>query len=34
LAAIFVCTLLGAIPGGKVGQRYHTRVDRAGLADY
>jgi len=31
LAAIVVGTLLAAIGGGKVGERYHRRVDRAGL---
>ena len=34
LAAIVLGTLLAAILGGKVGQRYHARVDRAGVADY
>jgi hypothetical protein len=29
-AAILLGTLLAAMGGGKVGQRYHTRVDRAG----
>jgi hypothetical protein len=33
LAAIVVGSLLAAIAGGKVGQRYHRRVDRAALAD-
>ena len=28
LAAVLVGTLLAAILGGKVGQRYHTKVDR------
>lgn len=27
---VIVVTLLGAIAGGKVGQRYHTKVDRFG----
>jgi hypothetical protein len=27
--AVIVCTLLAAIIGGKVGHRYHDRVDRA-----
>ena len=31
LAAIVVATLLAAIAGGKVGERYHRKVDRAGL---
>jgi amino acid transporter len=34
LAAVLVGTLIAAILGGKVGQRYHLRVDRAGAADY
>jgi hypothetical protein len=34
LAAIVVGSLLAAIAGGKVGQRYHRRVDRAAVADY
>jgi amino acid transporter len=33
LAAVVLGTLLAAILGGKAGQRYHTRVDRAGFAD-
>jgi amino acid transporter len=33
LAAIVVGSLLAAIAGGKVGQRYHRRVDRAALVD-
>jgi hypothetical protein len=28
LAAILLGTLLAAVVGGKVGQRYHTKVDR------
>ena len=31
LLAIFVGSLVAAIVGGKVGERYHRRVDRAGL---
>jgi hypothetical protein len=31
LAAIVVGTLLAAMLGGKVGERYHRRVDRAGF---
>jgi hypothetical protein len=31
LAAIAVASLLGAIAGGKIGERYHRRVDRAAL---
>jgi hypothetical protein len=34
LAAIVLGSLLAAIVGGKVGQRYHRRVDRAAIADY
>jgi hypothetical protein len=34
LGAILLGTLLAAVIGGKVGQRYHLRVDRAGAADY
>jgi hypothetical protein len=33
LAAIVIGSLLAAIAGGKVGQRYHRRVDRAALLD-
>ncbi len=33
LAAIVVATLIGSILGGKLGQRYHRRVDRAALVD-
>jgi hypothetical protein len=33
LAAVVLGTLLAAILGGKAGKRYHTRVDRAGVAD-
>jgi hypothetical protein len=33
LAAIVVGTLLAAMAGGKVGERYHRRVDRAGFVD-
>jgi MFS family permease len=31
LVAILLVTLLGALIGGKVGERYHRRVDRAGF---
>jgi hypothetical protein len=31
LAAILLVTLLGAVLGGKLGDRYHRRVDRAGF---
>ncbi|MEA2374030.1 MAG: hypothetical protein QOD53_493 [Thermoleophilaceae bacterium] len=33
LAALVLATLLAAIVGGKAGQRYHRRVDRAALPD-
>ena len=33
LAAIVLGTLLAAITGGKVGQRYHNKVDRAGFGE-
>ena len=33
IAAILIGTVVAAIAGGKVGQRYHTRVDRAGFID-
>jgi hypothetical protein len=31
LVAILLVTLLGAVLGGKIGDRYHRRVDRAGF---
>jgi hypothetical protein len=31
LAAILVVTLLGAVIGGKLGERFHRKVDRAGF---
>jgi hypothetical protein len=31
LAAIVLVTLLGALIGGKTGERYHRKVDRAGF---
>ncbi len=31
LAAVLLVTLLAAISGGKVGERYHRKVDRAGI---
>ena len=34
LAAVLLGTLIAAVLGGKVGRRYHLRVDRAGAADY
>jgi pimeloyl-ACP methyl ester carboxylesterase len=33
LAAILIGSLLAAMFGGKVGERYHKRVDRAGFVD-
>jgi hypothetical protein len=33
LAAAVICTLLAAIVGGKAGERYHRKVDRAGFVD-
>jgi hypothetical protein len=33
LAAMLIGTLVAAVLGGKVGRRYHARVDRAGVAD-
>jgi hypothetical protein len=33
LAAIVLGTLLAAMTGGKLGERYHKRVDRAGFVD-
>ena len=33
LAAIVLGSLIGAVAGGKVGQRYHRRVDRAAVVD-
>jgi hypothetical protein len=33
LAAIALGSLIAAIVGGKVGQRYHRRVDRAAIVD-
>jgi hypothetical protein len=34
LGAVLLGTLLAAVAGGKVGRRYHSRVDRAGAVDY
>jgi membrane protein implicated in regulation of membrane protease activity len=31
LAAVLIGTLLAAIVGGKAGEHYHRKVDRAGL---
>jgi hypothetical protein len=31
LVAILLVTLLGAVLGGKIGDRYHRRIDRAGF---
>ena len=33
LAAIVLGSLLAAVIGGKVGERYHRRVDRAALGE-
>jgi hypothetical protein len=33
LAAAVIATLLAAIVGGKAGERYHRKVDRAGFVD-
>ena len=33
LAAVVLGTLMAAIVGGKAGERYHRKVDRAGFAD-
>src|SRR5919107_216851 len=33
LAAVVLGTLLAAIVGGKAGERYHRRIDRAGVVD-
>jgi hypothetical protein len=33
LGAILLGSLLAAVLGGKVGQRYHRKVDRAALVD-
>jgi hypothetical protein len=33
LAAIVVGSLIAAMLGGKVGERYHKRIDRAGFVD-
>jgi hypothetical protein len=32
LAAVLVVTLIGAVLGGKLGERFHRKVDRAGFA--
>jgi hypothetical protein len=32
LVAILVVTLVGAVVGGKLGERFHRKVDRAGFA--
>ena len=32
LVAILLVTLLGAVLGGKLGDRYHRKIDRAGFA--
>ena len=33
LAAIVLGTIVAAVAGGKVGERYHKKVDRAGFVD-
>jgi hypothetical protein len=33
LAVVVIGTLLAALAGGKTGERYHRKVDRAGFAD-
>jgi hypothetical protein len=33
LVAILLVTLLGAVLGGKLGERFHRKVDRAGFPD-
>ena len=33
LAAVVAATLLAALGGGKAGEHYHRRIDRAGFAD-
>jgi hypothetical protein len=33
LVAVLVVTLAGAILGGKLGERYHRKIDRVGLGD-
>jgi hypothetical protein len=33
LAVIVIGTVIAAMAGGKVGERYHRRVDRAGFVD-
>jgi hypothetical protein len=33
LGLVVLGTLIAAIAGGKVGQRYHRKVDRAGYVD-
>ena len=31
IANVFACALFAAMAGGKVGERYHRKVDRAGF---
>ena len=31
LVAVLIATLAGAVVGGKLGERYHRKIDRAGL---
>ena len=33
LAIVVVGTMIAAVAGGKAGERYHRRVDRAGFVD-
>jgi hypothetical protein len=33
LAAVLIGTFLAALAGGKMGQRYHRKIDRVGLQD-
>ncbi len=33
LAAVLLGSLLAAVVGGKAGERYHRKIDRAGFAD-
>ncbi len=33
LAAVLVGTLIAAVAGGKVGERYHRRIDRSAIAE-
>jgi MFS family permease len=33
VVALFVLTLIGAVLGGRLGERFHRRVDSAGVPD-